>query len=307
MMLKTTNSGSKTTKPIKTLEGEIWKPFPFKLLKDKLSISNKGRIYSKISGNITKGNIKMGYYYFTIKNKDIVKSYRVHRIVALVFVKNTDKEKNNIVNHIDGNKLNNDYKNLEWTTTQGNNQHSADNELVKKTKRRVAQYDLKGNLIKEFESLTQAYNETGISSGAISDVCNFKNSTAGGFTWDYLDENLNSKIIDLEKDGFKQLKTFPSYWINDKGELYSKKFKKFMKLGKHRNGCLQIQLTKAKKGGGQIKKTVLVHNLVAIYFLKRPKDKKINCIHHKDGDRSNNNVNNLEWHYVAGVSPNFDI
>lgn len=122
-----------------------------------------------------------------------------------------------------------------------------------------------------------------------------------------MDENPNRILIDLKAEGFKNIKTFPNYWINNKGEIYSKPFKKFMKLNKHKNSCLQVQLTKAKKGGGQIKKTILVHNLVAIYFLKRPKNKKLNCIRHKDGNKQNNNINNLEWNYVPGINPDFNI
>ena len=80
-----------------------------------------------------------------------------------------------------------------------------------------------------------------------------------------------------------------------------------MKLNKHQTACLQIQFTKRDpKGNGQIKKTVLVHNLVAMYFLKKPQG-NYNCIKHKDGNRENNDVKNLSWVYVAGSNANFDI
>lgn len=122
-----------------------------------------------------------------------------------------------------------------------------------------------------------------------------------------MDNNPNEQIIDPEKEGFKNIKTFPNYWINNKGQIYSKPFKKFMKLNKHKTGSLQIQLTKRDpKGKGQIKKTILVHNLVAMYFMKKPKN-NFNSIRHKDGDRTNNNVENLEWNYVAGIQSNLNI
>jgi hypothetical protein len=302
-------SGSKTSKPLKnkTTKMELWKSFPDKKLKITYEISNKGRLRNKNTGRIIKLNMKLGYYYCNLPINGKVKGLRIHRLVAKLFVKNPDAVKNNIVNHIDGNKLNNDYQNLEWTTTGGNNQHAADHKLTGVTKRRVGQYVGK-ELYEEYDSLSAAHEATGIHMSQIVEACKGKHEEYGGFVWKYLDDNPNEQIIDPEKNGFKNIKTFPNYWINDNGQIYSKPFKKFMKLNKHRTGCLQIQLTKRDpKGKGQIKKTILVHNLVAMYFLKKTTNNKFNSIRHKDGDKTNNNVKNLEWNYVAGIKPNFDI
>lgn len=48
----------------------------------------------------------------------------LHRLVALTWVVNDNPEKNIVVNHLDGNPLNNHYLNLEWTTYSGNNYHA---------------------------------------------------------------------------------------------------------------------------------------------------------------------------------------
>lgn len=48
------------------------------------------------------------------------KKYDIHRLVALTFVPNPNPSEFNIVNHIDENKHNNYYKNLEWCTTAYN-------------------------------------------------------------------------------------------------------------------------------------------------------------------------------------------
>ena len=55
---------------------------------------------------------------------------RVHRLIADTFIIH-DVSKN-VVNHIDGNKQNNCVDNLEWCTSQENNQHSYDTGLHKK-------------------------------------------------------------------------------------------------------------------------------------------------------------------------------
>ena len=51
--------------------------------------------------------------------------------------------------------------------------------------KRVTQYDLEGNIIKSYRSLTLASTETGISRGAISAVCNGKRKTANGYVWKF--------------------------------------------------------------------------------------------------------------------------
>ena len=63
-----------------------------------------------------------GYYMvsFSINNKS--KPYRVHRLLAKVFILN--KNNYEVVNHKDGNKLNNDLSNLEWCTQKFNMKHA---------------------------------------------------------------------------------------------------------------------------------------------------------------------------------------
>ena len=54
------------------------------------------------------------------------------------------------------------------------------------------------------------------------------------------------------------------------------------------NGYCQVELRKNSKG-----KHLLVHRLVAEAFLSNPQNKE--QVNHKDGNKLNNNVNNLEW------------
>lgn len=74
-----------------------------------------------------------GYYYVTLTNNGSRKCLSVARLVAKTYIPN--KKGLLQVNHIDGNKLNNNVKNLEWTTNRLNTVHAYRNglKLVKTT------------------------------------------------------------------------------------------------------------------------------------------------------------------------------
>lgn len=70
----------------------------------------------------------------------------------------------------------------------------------------------------------------------------------------------------------------------------SKRFinEKIIKLQKSKNGYLRVELCK-----NNIKKKYLIHRLVGYAFLNNY-DNNLE-INHKDGNKQNNNVENLEW------------
>ena len=145
-------------------------------------ISNMGRF--KNSKGIIMENYKPHHsgYIFARVNKE---KYLLHRLVAFAFLENPENKP--FVNHIDGNKTNNCLNNLEWCTVSENNQHAIDTGLKQFYKRRIGQYTLEGEFIKEYNSIIDAMNETKIQS--IKKVLYKKQKTAGGFIWKYLDEN----------------------------------------------------------------------------------------------------------------------
>lgn len=115
-----------------------------------------------------------------------IEKYPLHRLVAFTFLENPQNKP--FVNHIDGNKTNNAVNNLEWCTVAENNQHAIDTGLKQFYKRKIGQYTVLKDpeLIKEFNSIADAMNETGIKS--IKEVLYGKQNTSGGFIWKYLDK-----------------------------------------------------------------------------------------------------------------------
>ena len=91
-------------------------------------ISNFGRIRNIKRGTIIKVRINIGYAYVNLMtNTKVPSNYRLHRLVATFFT--PEQMGCDEVNHIDGNKLNNYHKNLEWVTRRDNQLHAIDTGL----------------------------------------------------------------------------------------------------------------------------------------------------------------------------------
>lgn len=88
-------------------------------------VSNYGRIRSLKWGRITMLKLSMtapGYYRISLSVLGKVRYQYVHRLVVETFIGHHPYK--NVINHIDGNKLNNRVENLEWVTQSENAIHS---------------------------------------------------------------------------------------------------------------------------------------------------------------------------------------
>lgn len=87
-------------------------------------ISDAGRVMNKRTKKILKPTLdKRGYEKYRLHiSADKKCSVSAHRLVAIAFIPNYDDKRT--VNHIDGNKRNNDVTNLEWATDHEQMQHS---------------------------------------------------------------------------------------------------------------------------------------------------------------------------------------
>ena len=114
-----------------------------------------------------------------------------------MFIDNPNNSK--VVNHIDGNKFNNNIKNLEWCSYKENTSHALDNKLIKLHRKKVKQLSYDGTqIIKIYDSIRDAEKETGISNKQISKVCRKKMPTAHGFRWEYVEPVETIQINEVE-------------------------------------------------------------------------------------------------------------
>lgn len=95
--------------------------------------------------NMTTGNVlkpykqkfkrnKKGYMQISNSRQGVVKKYLVHRLIAKYFC--IASEGQDCVNHIDGNKTNNNHDNLEWCTEKENKYHAKTNGLFQQSTNR---------------------------------------------------------------------------------------------------------------------------------------------------------------------------
>ena len=86
-------------------------------------IFTDGRCYNIQTNKFLTGSIKNnGYKMYNLTVSGNKKYYSVHRLVAEAFLENSNNKP--YVNHIDGNKLNNNLNNLEWATSKENKEHA---------------------------------------------------------------------------------------------------------------------------------------------------------------------------------------
>lgn len=91
-------------------------------------ITNTGQVFSTKGKKIRQLKYVInvhGYCCVTFSCNSKLTNQRVHRLVAETFIPNPNNLPN--VNHIDGNKLNNEVSNLEWCNTQHNTIHAYNN------------------------------------------------------------------------------------------------------------------------------------------------------------------------------------
>lgn len=147
-------------------------------------ISDCGKVYSKRTKRTLKPAVRNGYSQVMLYPERV--SYYIHRLVAQAFLPNPENKP--YVNHIDRDRQNNHWSNLEWCTQQENVAHAL-NTLI-------YQYGEDGKLIQAHVAVNEAAVFVGCTPCNISFALGGRCRTAAGFLWshkptEYTREELN--------------------------------------------------------------------------------------------------------------------
>jgi hypothetical protein len=248
---------------------------------DMYEITSCGKVFSYHQNKYLKPGVVSGYERVAIRNNQTKKYYYfgVHRLVADAYLENPNNYK--IVNHRDKNRRNNKVENLEWCTIKMNNQHSAKTRTKYNSyKRKVLKFDNEGNFVKKYNSITEAANENNVTISQITSVCKGRRKSCAGSTWKYQEKDVTEEMIKIPE--------FANYFATKSGKIFSKKSNKFLVPYETKAGYLKISIRSSE---GVF--TKVVHRLVAECYLPKIKDK--NIVNHKNGNKKDNRIENLEW------------
>lgn len=178
---------------------EIWKDV--KGYEGLYQVSNLGNVYSTKTAKILKSQISgKGYKTVCLHKNNVPHTNQLHRLIAQAFIPNPNNYPQ--INHIDGNKTNNNINNLEWCDQSYNIKEAyrlglmpryRSGSFVKKHNRNklvpILQYDLQGNFVKKWDSIKGASlsfaNISNHPQNNISGVLQNRRKTAFGYIWRY--------------------------------------------------------------------------------------------------------------------------
>ena len=262
-------------------------------------VSSFGRLCNT-RGAISHGSLTpSGYRSVNISGE----MWLAHRIVKISFHGLSPKSEAWQVHHLDGDPSNNRLDNLVYATHSENIRHSFSNpsrgSCGPAKSKPVAWRPIGSTIWTVSPSTRLAAEQLGMSHTTVSKCCT-SNSVAKGYEFKFHE---NSKTLPGEE---WQPMLDPVSGTEVIGRMVSSLGRITSKSGVTSRGCLssagyyttQVSINGTRQG-------VLVHRLVAFAFLGPPPSKDQTFVNHKDLNKSNNALDNLEWVSCAENTAHF--
>ena len=278
--------------------------FRFASAKQGWQVSSFGRCRDT-RGAITLGHLGSAGYRLIYMSK---RKWLIHRVVKITFDGPPLCQEAWLVHHKDGNPTNNHLDNLEYVTNSQNISYSYEMNPsrqsggAKKSKpvlwRRVGSQSW--NIC---PSVTSAAQQLCISRFTVWKCCHSNGSTGGmEFQFQEVDSRCGEEWRPMRDP--RSGKEVPGRMVSSLGRMTTR-------YGLVHHGCLNKHgyFTTTLRHG-PMKRSEQVHRLVMFSFLGPPPTPKHTCVNHKDGNKSNNAFDNLEWstpaenmlHYFSNVA-----
>lgn len=229
-----------------------------------------------IKGQVLKKSITNWGYHRAALYKDRKRQYfKVHRLVAIAFIDNSEDKPQ--VNHIDGDKLNNNLNNLEWSTRIENMQHARTTGLMPNVSTStyfIIKDDL-GHIISQYDSIASFCKESNMSNGKL-----FQTLTNNKVDFEMI-HNIDSSLpLNLKLNAFvKSAKYFPIA-VYDEDMLLLAMYSNIASMCRHTgipegrgNQASKEGTIKYKKMGKEYKKTYQISKISYASFFTLSCDK----------------------------------
>lgn len=260
---------------------EIWRPIYINNEITNYKVSKFGQVCISSTLKLRSLSTITGYKTCSIFHNNKRYTRQVHRLVAETFIPISEPNKNH-VHHKNGNKMDNNVENLEWVTISKINKNAHKNDERKTTKIPIIRWELDNTNPTKYESISKAMEEYGSS---VIECLAGRMEHSRGYKWTYEDIS-HKKDTKIDLSAFKQIDNHPYFLISIDGQVYSKLRNIFI-IPRLIGNYMSIVIDK---------KQLCIHRLLATHFLDKPEKYNDNWIViHKDGNKLNNDINNLKW------------